>query len=464
MEMIPPFFALIVTIFTAYLIIKGYKPQPILMFSGIILMASAVIFIPGGDLATTGVLTAGRRTGSRWFDFFAYIRQLFEVRTAALGLLIMSVAGFARYMDHIGASRALVFFATKPLRYLKQPYVALLFCPFIIVALNLVIASASGLGLLLMVTMFPVLVSLGISKLTATALIGSSTFLDLGPASGNANLAAETAGLPVMQYFVSYQIPLALICLVAFAITHFIVQRRFDKKAGHDFSAASQVAAESYESDPNAPPKIYAILPILPLILLIAFSTETNNPFVLHIVTAMLICIAFSMVCEIIRHREAKKVTESVQEFFDGMGVSFARVITLIVAGEVFARGLMISGAIAALINGGQALGLGGQAFTVLMSGIIASAAVVMGSGNAPFFAFAPLVPDVAAAVNVAPVTMILPMQFVVSIARSVSPITAVIVAVSGVAGLSPIDVVKRTAIPMAVTFVVCLTAAAILF
>ena len=58
---------------------------------------------------------------------------------------------------------------------------------------------------------------------------------------------------------------------------------------------------------------------------------------------------------------------------------------------------------------------------------------------------------------------MLLPMQFASSIARSVSPITAVIVAVSGVANVSPFEVVKRTAIPMAGAMLANIIAAAIL-
>jgi len=136
--------------------------------------------------------------------------------------------------------------------------------------------------------------------------------------------------------------------------------------------------------------------------------------------------------------------------FFDGMGVQFATVITLIVAGETFAEGLKDIGAIEAIIKSAQATGLGGSAMTIVMTGIIAVAAVVMGSGNAPFFAFAALAPAVAKKMALEPITMLLPMQFASSIARSVSPITAVIVAVSGIANVSPFDVVKRTAIPMA--------------
>jgi DcuC family C4-dicarboxylate transporter len=58
---------------------------------------------------------------------------------------------------------------------------------------------------------------------------------------------------------------------------------------------------------------------------------------------------------------------------------------------------------------------------------------------------------------------MLLPMQFGSSIARSVSPITAVIVAVSGIANLSPVEVVKRTAIPMAGAMAVNVIASLIL-
>ena len=44
---------------------------------------------------------------------------------AKLGLNIMSVGAFARYMDKIGASRALVRLTIKPLMALKSPYLVL---------------------------------------------------------------------------------------------------------------------------------------------------------------------------------------------------------------------------------------------------------------------------------------------------------------------------------------------------
>ena len=169
-----------------------------------------------------------------------------------------------------------------------------------------------------------------------------------------------------------------------------------------------------------------------------------------NIIIAMMIGLAVGMLVEFIRTRDGKKVMGDIQVFFDGLGMQMANVITLIVAGQMFAEGLIKIGAISAMIESAQSLGLGATAMIFVMTAIIAISAIIMGSGNAPFFAFAALVPTVASQMSINAVQMLLPMQFAASIARSVSPITAVIVAVSGIAKVSPFDVVKRTAIPMA--------------
>lgn len=139
-----------------------------------------------------------------------------------------------------------------------------------------------------------------------------------------------------------------------------------------------------------------------------------------------------------------------IQTFFDGLGMQMANVITLIVAGQTFAQGLLSMGTINSLISGSQGFGFGPMSMMLVMVAIIAFSAVVMGSGNAPFFAFAALTPAVAAQTGIHPVLMLLPMHFAASIARNWSPITAVIVVSSGMGGVSPFDLVKRTAIPMA--------------
>lgn len=175
----------------------------------------------------------------------------------------------------------------------------------------------------------------------------------------------------------------------------------------------------------------------------------------MNIVMAMFIGLTIGVICEYGRWRDGHKVLGDIQTFFDGLGMQMANVITLVVAGQTFAKGLVSMGAITTLIDGSKNLGFGPMAMMLVMVAIIAVSAIVMGSGNAPFFAFAALTPAVAAHSGLHPVLMLLPMHFAASIMRNCSPITAVIVVSSGMGGVSSFDLVKRTAIPMAGAMIV---------
>ena len=297
-----------------------------------------------------------------------------------------------------------------------------------------------------MLTMYPILVSLGVSKAGATAMIATASCLDLGPGSGNATLAAKNAGMDVALYFANYQIPVAIGVMAVVAISHMFVQQYFDKKDGH---IAKKIDLEHNDNGEEEPNKLYALLPVLPLFLILIFSQLFIKSIKMDVVTAMIVSIIVSMIFEYIRKRDLKEVLKSMQIFFDGMGTQFAAVVTLIVAGEVFAKGLTSIGAIDTIIKSSQNAGFGSLGMTIVMTGVIVVASIVMGSGNAPFFAFAALAPAVAAKMGIAPVLMLLPMQFAAGIARNVSPITAVVVAVSGISNVPPVEIAKRSAIPM---------------
>ena len=456
-DMLGSILALVVTLCVGYMVFKNYKAQTVLIVAGCFLMAASVL------LTGKPLLSAKATTGLVWFDIFEFIKNTLSSRVAGLGLMIMSVAGFAKYMDHIGASRVLVNLMIKPLLMLRSPYLVLSGGYVFGQILALFITSASGLGLLLMVTLYPVLIRLGVSRLSAVAVIGTTQSMDLGPGSGNSNLAAVNSGMDVATYFVNYQIPVGLCIMATVAILHFVVQKYLDRRDGLGGQAEADPGIDTATQAQDLPPKIYALLPILPLGLILGFSPLITKAIKMDVVTAMFISTAISMVFEYLRSKDIRKTFASLQVFFDGLGVQFAMVITLIVAGEVFANGLTSIGAIKSIIDLGQSLGFGGAIMTIVMVAIISVAAVIMGSGNAPLFAFAALAPAIATKMSIAPVAMLLPMQFASSIARSVSPITAVIVAVSGVANVSPFEVVKRTAIPMAGAMLANIIAAAIL-
>jgi len=432
--------SLIVTFWVGYLITKKYKPQAVLFSGGLILMFVAVA------LGLGTILPQKESTGLVLFDAFEFIRVTFSSNVASLGLNIMAVGGFARYMDHIGASRALVKLTIKPLLALRSPYLVMSGAWIVGMFIGLCINSASGLAMLLMVTLFPILISLGISRLSATAVLATTLCFDWSPSDVGTILSAQTAGLDPVLYWTNYQVPLVAVALIVVAVLHYVVQKRFDERDGHIVQAVEVAPAETNQ---DLPPMIYALLPVVPLALILIFSNLWISWIRVDIIKAMFIGVAIAMVFEYFRHRDGKKVFADLQVYFDGLGIQMANVVTLIVAGQTFAKGLMTIGTIDSIIASAQTFGFSAMGMMVVMVGIIAVSAVVMGSGKAPFFAFAALTPTVAAKMAVAPVLMLLPMHFGASIARSVSPITAVIVVSSSMGGVSPFDVVKRTAIPM---------------
>lgn len=430
--------AILVIIAVGYFIVKKYQAQGVLLIGGAILLL-------GGILLNDSPVMAKSATGSLYLDIFSQLSKNFIKTSGSLGLAIMIVSAFAKYMDHIGASTALVKLSIKPLQKLNSPYIVLALSYVIGQILNVFIPSASGLGVLLMVTVYPIVVSLGVSSLAATAVIGTSACLDLGPASGNAVLASKTAEMDAALYFANYQIPVAIATVIVITILHYFVNKKMDSKLD---VAESKADLESKEEDKQVP-KFYAFLPIIPLLIILMFSPLTGSSIKIGVVEAMFMSITLSMIIEGVRRRAFKSTLAELKIIFTAMGSQFANVITLIVAGEFFALGLTKIGVISALIDSTKSAGLGAQPMILVMTAIIVVSSILMGSGNAPFFAFAALAPAVAASVDLNPIVMLMPMQLSAGIARSVSPITAVIVAVSGISGVSPFEVVKRTAIPM---------------
>lgn len=448
--------SVIVLLTMGYLILKNYKPQVVLAAAGIFLM------ICGVWLGYGALVTPEKSSGYLLVDIYNEILRMLSNRAAGLGLSIMAVGGYARYMDRMGASRAMVSLLSRPLKLIRSPYIVLAATYVIGQIMAQFITSASGLGMLLMVTLFPTLVSLGVSRLSAVAVIATSMSIEWGILETNSIFAAQVAGMKIATYFFHYQLPVASCVIIAVAIAHFFVQRQFDKKAAPEsIGFAEQKVLE------DIPPLYYAILPVMPLILMLGSLFLAHTGLMkaeLNLVVVMLMSMTVTMLVEFFRTHNLRETMDDVQAFFDGMGTQFANVVTLVVAGEIFAKGLTTIGTVDAVIKGAEHSGLGGIGVMIIMAVVIAACAIVMGSGNAPFMSFASLIPDIAAGLHIPAVVMIMPMHFATTLARAVSPITAVIVVTAGIAGVSPFEVVKRTAIPMAVGFVVNMIATIVLF
>jgi len=474
--------SLAVSAWVAYLLIKKYKPQPVLFLGGITLLLLVILInviwgestqiIGNPNLPPEHILNRIKTLNNPFLDIFASIEGLFSNRLAGLGIIIMSVMGFVKYMDAIGANKALVRVGVKPLQFIKSPYIVIVFAFLLGMAMKMAITSAAGLGVLLMATMFPIMLKLGVSRLTATAVIATTGCIDLGPASGTGIAIVQAAGLltsagkaDMATYFIKYQLPVALPVIATVAILHFFVQRWFDNKEGYVYQPNQTTETNSDDNDELKAPQFYAILPTIPLFLVLIFnetviiefnkllvylgSTVVIPPKTIGLVAAIFLSLFVTMLIEFFRSFDAKKVFDSIQTMFDGMGVAFATIITLIIAGETFASGLLSTGSINTMLDFAKDAGAGIIPITLFMQGLIAVASILMGSGDAAIFSFLSVGTVVAEHFNAESIAVLMPMQITSSLARSFSPITAVVVAVSAIAGISPVEVVKRTAIPM---------------
>ena len=214
--------------------------------------------------------------------------------------------------------------------------------------------------------------------------------------------------------------------------------------------------------DNDIVPKFYALLPVLPFIFLFGFSSMVMQSITMTIPIAMMSTISICIVIEAIRFRSIQRAFDNFEAWLKGTGMIFASVLTLMIAAEYFSAGLTNIGAINTLIDTAKSFDLGPSGIVIVFSGFILLTAFITGSGNAPVMAFIPIVPQIATNFGVNPLLPLLPILFAAGIGRTMSPVAGVIITVSGMAGLTPIDVIKRTSVPMLSSMVVVLIMAVI--
>lgn len=435
---------MIVTVLAAWFIIKNYQPQTVLLLAGLSLLLITAVFFPEQSILYGKAKSIGWVGG----DIFAFVKESLTTQVAGIGLIIMAAGGFADYMDHIKASNSMVNLCIKPLQMIKAPYLILAIGYVLSQLLHVAISSAAGLAMLLLVTFFPVLVRLGVSKAAAASMIGMSAFMDLGPAVGTANLAAKHAGMETAVYFAHYQLPVATGVMLAVAVLIFFTARYFDAKDGH--IVAQQQVEQQASEDVAKVPAFYAFLPVFPVILVIVFSPLVVSSIKIDVVTAMIIGTLLAFFCELLVRRDFKVACKGVQVFFKGMGTMFTSIVSLLVCADVFAQGLQIIGAVDFIIHTVQTAGFGFGSMTIVMALLVCVTAALTGSGVAAFFSFSGLAPGIAAKFGESAVSMILPMQLMAGMGRSISPVAGVIIAVSKAGECSPFMIVRRTLIPAA--------------
>ena len=432
---------LIAIVLVAYYIVKGYSATGVLMFGGLVLLFISVLM--GHSILPEGV----KSTGSTYFDILEYMKYLLGNRGGGLGLMIMVLCGFSVYMTHLGANDVVVKLVSKPLKNIRSPYILMVFAYFLACLMSFAVSSATGLGVLLMATLFPVMVNVGISRGAAAAICASPISIILSPTSGDVVLSAEISKIPLGEFAFGTALPVSIFAILGIAVAHFFWQRYLDKKEG------VQVERLNADEIKTTAPNYYAILPLLPIIGVLIFDGKWGLPN-LHIVTVMVLCFIITAVVDFLRSFNAKQTFDNLVVAYRGMADAFAGVVMLLVAAGVFAQSLSTIGFITNLIDSAQTFG-GSAFFMMLVLAVITIlATMATGSGNAAFYAFAELIPKLATQMGVNPAFLTIPMLQASNLGRGLSPVSGVVVAVSGMGKISPFEIVKRMSVPMLVGFI----------
>jgi len=85
-------------------------------------------------------------------------------------------------------------------------------------------------------------------------------------------------------------------------------------------------------------------------------------------------------------------------------------------------------------------------------------------SGLVAFYSFIVLIPAIAEQSGANAIAIALPMQLFSNLVRSISPVSAVVIIVASIIKVSPMEVVKRTSVPIILSMIVCIVLSIVMF
>lgn len=440
--------SLTVLVVAGYAIAKNYDTKLVLFSAGIVLMlAAASLGLP--------ILSAGAGTGTVWLDPLKQIELDFIKQFSRAGIIIMVLFGFSAYMSHIGANDVAVKIMSKPIAKIRSPYILVPIVFWIGSLLSLIIPSAASLAVILMATFYPILRVAKMSSLSAAGVIATTATIVPTPLGGDNVVAAKILGFEhVVDYVTLHHAVISLPVLIIIGIAHYFWQKYMDKRQGA--AAFTDVDESKLTTNSQLPPAYYALFPLIPLFLIVVFGLFFRQ-IKIGLVEITLFSFALAFIVELIRKGELREQMKNSSLFFTGMGQGFSQVVVLIVAASTLVAGLTAIGAISTVASLVKEVNNAGIGLMFIFSGLTALITLISGSGNAVFYSFIELIPSIANQAHVDPVMIALPMQLTSNLIRAISPVSAVVIIVASVVKVSPIEVVKRTSVPLLVGFVATL-------
>ena len=346
-------------------------------------------------------------------------------------IAICSAMGFAAVVKLTGCDTHLVSLLTKPLK--KLGLFLLPACGLVTAVVAVALPSTAGCSAAVAPTLIPILVRAGFKPAIAAAMIiggGIATSPFLNPGVSHNAFIAKMAGMDVMQ-LIAFSAPrtvgLGILAIILMTVVC-VVYKDYNKNQTEEEMEANLAlgGTAGNASLPEHPNVLKAIAPLLPAMLLgtiYVFLVTRANPAVIS------------------------------KKFFDGMGEGYAKIMGIIIAAGVFASGLTAAGVVGDLVeflkHAQSVAKLGGSVGPFLLG-------LITGSGDAAAFAFNEAVTPHAAEFGMSIPSLGVLAAFAGAFGRQASPLCGGLILVAGIAGVNPMDIVRRTA-PVMVILLVCL-------
>lgn len=371
--------------------------------------------------------------------------QQFDKSMTNGGLIvaICSAIGFAAVISYTKCDVHLVTLLTRPLKKLGFSLLpaSMLVTGFISVS----IPTLSGLGAAVGPTMIPILLRAGFKPGCAAAAIVAATYpAYLNPGLSHNVFVSKLAGWEVMDFIGTHAVmtlSVTFISIVVVSITAWFLHD-YDKEA----LSKNTLQAEEGTDAPVKPNLLYALAPLLPVIILVLASMYLKGMKV-SVATAMIIGSTYALVIT------RKDPQLAVKEFFKGMGNGYGKILGIIIAAGVFAAGLRAAGVVDVFVKylteAQDIAKIGGLVGPYVLG-------VLTGSGDAAAFAFNEAVTPHAPQFGMTIDGLGYLVNMAAAAGRKSSPLAGGVILLAGIAAASPFEVVKRT-IPSAVVILIAL-------
>lgn len=398
-----------VVIATVYALIKRYETRLVLLVSGLVM----------------AVLSMQPMMAFKQFDK--------SMTNGSLIIAICSAIGFAAVISYTKCDVHLVRLLTKPLK--KMGLLLLPVCMMITSVIATAIPSMAGLSASVAPTMVPILVRAGFRPSMAAASVGACMMpAYFNPGVSHNPFIAKLAGMDVMTFIGAHgMMTLGLGIASIVLMTIICVIYKDYRPEGFECEFTKNAATADTEFKVNI---LYAIAPLVPVVLLVVVSLWVPGVKI-SVATAMLIGAMYALAVTRTNPQEATK------KFFDGMGKGYANILGIIIAAGVFAAGLRACGVIDLFVqfltHANEVAKIGGSFGPFILG-------VLTGSGDAAAFAFNEAVTPHAPQFGMTIDGLGYLAMMAAGIGRMASPLAGGIILLAGVAMVSPLEIVKRTA------------------